>query len=378
MKKLRVSILEPTLPAWELFRKSIQAFYDTGMITNGPVVRQLEIAVEDVLRVGHAIAVSSCTSGLMLALKRLDTKEKVAIPSFTFFATAHAVAWCGLEPVFIDVDEETWDMSPDALAETLETVEGIEAVMPVHIFGNPCDIEEIEKVAEKQDIKVIYDSAHAMGSKAGKDWVGCFGDAEVFSMTPTKIVVAGEGGIITTGDKELAEKLRATRNYGNTGDYDPEFIGLSARMSEFHAALAVESFKLMELNVRRRNTLAERYRENLKDVPGIRFQKVREGNRSTYKDFAIRVVAEEFGMSRDDLADYLAEKGIETRKYFYPPVHRIKAYWEKYGKKWDEYLPVTNRISRETLALPMWSHMPEGVVDLVCEEIIKAHKSTGG
>lgn len=365
------------MPPWEIFKKAVQSFYETGMITNGPVVRQLEIEVEDIFRVGHAVAVSSCTSGLMLALRCLGVKGKVAIPSFTFFATAHAVDWNGLEPVFVDVDEETWNMSPVALRKAVAEYEGIAAVMPVHVFGNPCEVKELEDICEESGLFLVYDSAHAMGSKVGEDWVGGFGHAEVFSLTPTKMVVAGEGGIITTGDGELAARLRAGRNYGNEGDYDPEFVGLSARMSEFHAALAIESFRSLELNVRKRNSLAERYRENLKSVPGIYFQKIPEGCRSTFKDLTIRVVGEEFGMSRDQLASYLADSGIETRKYFCPPVHRIKAYWEKYGEKYDDFLPVTNRLSREALSLPMWSHMPEGVVDLVCERIIQAQEGAG-
>lgn len=371
-------ITKPTLPAWELFRKAVQAFYHTGMITNGPMVRQLEAEVENKFKVSHAVAVSSCTSGLMLALRCLGVKGKVALPSFTFFATVHAAAWCGLEPVFVDIDEETWNLSPRALEKTLGEVEGIEAVMPVHIFGNPCDVEALGGLAAEHGLKLVYDAAHAMGSRAGEGWVGCYGDAEVFSLTPTKMVVAAEGGLVTTGREDLAEKLRAGRNYGNTGDYDPEFIGLSARMSEFHAALAVESFRLVEINVRKRNALPERYKAHLKDIPGIHFQEVKPGNRSTYKDFTVRVVEEEFGMSRDELSSYLSQRGIDTRKYFHPPVHRTKAYWEKYGKARDYLLPVTNRLSGEVLSLPIWSHMPEGVVDKVCAEIVEARRRAAG
>ena len=144
---MSVILTKPTLPPWELFKKAVQSFYETGMITNGPVVRQLEIEVEDIFRVGHAMAVSSCTSGLMLTLRCLGVKGKVAIPSFTFFATAHAVDWNGLEPVFVDVDEETWTMSPEALRKAVAEHEGIKAVMPVHVFGNPCEVKELEAIS---------------------------------------------------------------------------------------------------------------------------------------------------------------------------------------------------------------------------------------
>ena len=189
------------------------------------------------------------------------------------------------------------------------------------------------------------------------------------------MVTGGEGGIITTGNKELAEKLKAGRDYGNEGDYSPSCAGLNARMSEFHAALAIESFRLLELNVRRRNMIAERYARALSQVKGITFQTIGNGNRSTYKDLTILVDEESFGINRDALAWYLASEGIDTRKYYYPPVHRTAAYWERWGRKYDDYLPVTNMVSKLALSLPMWSHMSEGVVDVVADRIITAHEN---
>ena len=370
-----VKFNRPTLPAWELFKNAVHSFYDTGMITNGPVVRQLELDVRDVFRVGDVVAVGCCTSGLILTLGCLGLKGKVALPSYTFFASAHSLIWNGLEPVFVDVEEDTWNISVARLEEALEEEEGITAVMPVHVFGNPCDVDALEELASDRGLRQVYDSAHAMGAKVGDRWVGGFGTAEVFSLSPTKIVVAGEGGIITTRDAALAEKLRAGRDYGNAGDYDPAFVGLNARMSEFHAALAVESFRLLELNVRRRNAIAERYRAGLGGLPGIAFQAVKEGNRSTYKDFTMLVEEEEFGLDRDVLAWHLAQEGIDTRKYYHPPVHRTKAYWERWGKRYDDRLPVTNRLSRQALSLPIWSHMEMEVVDRVVEEVRRAHEN---
>ena len=363
---------KPTLPPWELSCKAIHTIYETGHITNGPVVRQFEMDVEDILQVGHAVAIGCCTSGLILALRCLGLRGKVALPSYTFFASAHSVMWNRLEPVFVDVEEDTWNISVDRLEEALEEEEGVVAVMPVHVFGNPCDVEAIEEISRKAGVAVIYDAAHAMGSKSGEKWVGAFGDAEVFSLSPTKLVVAGEGGVITTNDEKLAEMLRIGRDYGNAGDYDPAFVGLNARMSEFHAALAVESFRLLELNVRRRNAIAERYRARLAGLPGITFQAVREGNRSTYKDFTILVDEEGFGLNRDALAWHLAREGVDTRKYYHPPVHRTKAYWERWGKIYDDRLPVTNRLSGQALSLPIWSHMEIEVVDRVAESVCLA------
>ena len=364
----------PTLPPYALFNKEVEAFYDSGMITNGPVVRRLETSVRDALLVDNAVAVSCCTSGLMLALRCKGLSGKVALPSFTFFATAHVLVWNGLEPVFVDIEPDTWNISQEALERALEEDESISAVLPVHVFGNPCDVDALEDLAGDRGLAVIYDSAHAMGAKVRDRWVGCFGDAEVFSLSPTKIVVAGEGGIVTTPDDELAEQLRAGRDYGNTGDYDPALVGLNARMSEFHAALAMGSFQMLEKNVLRRNAIADRYGEGLSYLPGITTQAIREGNRSTFKDLTVLVNEERFGLSRDALSWYLSRKGIDSRKYYDPPVHRTKAYRERWGMKYDEFLPVTNRLSRQALSLPIWSHMELGLVDSVVESVQGAHE----
>ena len=369
----KIPFNRPTMPPWEPFEKAVRSFYGSGMITNGPLVGRLERQARELLGAGGAVAMASCTSGLILALRCLGLRGKVALPSYTFFASAHALVWNGLEPVFVDIDEDTWNISLSSLEEALAEEE-IAGVLPVHVFGNPCDVATISDLAERAGIKVVYDAAHAMGSKVGDVCVGNFGDAEVFSLSPTKLVVAGEGGIVTTKNEKLAEMLRAGRDYGNTGDYDPAFVGLNARMSEFHAALAIESLRMLEDNVRRRNEIAARYRQGLGDLPGISFQAVKEGNRSTYKDFTIRVDEEGFGMGRDVLAWHLAREGIDTRKYYCPPVHRTKAYWERWGKKCDDRLPVTNALSESALSLPIWSHMELAIVDMVAEKINEAHE----
>lgn len=337
------------------------------------MVRQLELAIQQLLKVQNAVAVSTCTNGLMLALQARGIKGKVILPSFTFFATAHSVAWNNLEPVFVDIDPGTWTLATDSVEAALENG-GIGAVIPVHVFGNPCDVERLAQLAGEANTFLLYDAAHAMGSKFGGKHIGCFGDAEVFSLTPTKMVTAAEGGMFTTRDAELADRIKIGRDYGNSGDYDPEFIGLSARMSEFHAVLGVESLRLLQLNVRRRNELAKKYKSLLESLPGISFQLVREGNVSTYKDFTIRIEEENFGIDRDALAWFLQGQGIDTRKYFYPPVHRTKPYWERWGKLYDDSLDVTNHLSRQVISLPMWSHMESALIDRICGQVADAHE----
>jgi dTDP-4-amino-4,6-dideoxygalactose transaminase len=191
--------------------------------------------------------------------------------------------------------------------------------------------------------------------------IGGFGDAEVFSLSPTKVLIAGEGGIIATNDDSLAERCRIGRDYGNPGDYDTRFVGLNARMSELHAATALASFEDLEERIVRRNQLAERYRKVLDRLPGIGFPVVAEGDRSTFKDFTILVDAERFGMDAAALAGALAAEGVQTRRYYSPPVHRQRAY--RWVGPANGGLPETDRAAAMVLTLPLWTGMADDQVE---------------
>jgi dTDP-4-amino-4,6-dideoxygalactose transaminase len=212
---------------------------------------------------------------------------------------------------------------------------------------------------------VLFDAAHALGSRHDGAAVGGFGTAEVFSLTPTKVVVAGEGGIIATNDQDLADACRLVREYGNPGDYDSRLVGLNARMSEVHAALALRSLVGLDERVTRRNALAGAYREALADVPGLSFPDVRTGDLSTYKDFTVLVDAEAFGIDAACLARALDAEGIETRRYYAPPVHLHRAYR---GVPTGP-LPVTETVAGKVLTLPLWTDMPEATVALVADAV---------
>ena len=193
--------------------------------------------------------------------------------------------------------------------------------------------------------------------------IGGFGDAEVFSLSPTKVLIAGEGGIIATNDDSLAERCRVGRDYGNPGDYDTRFVGLNARMSELHAATALASFEDLEERIARRNQLAERYRKVLAGLPGIDFPSVAEGDRSTYKDFTILIDGERFGMDAPAVAAALAAEGVQTRRYYSPPVHRQRAY--RWVGPANGALPETDRAAARVLTLPLWTGMEDEQVERV-------------
>lgn len=357
-------LARPTIADPAGLAREIERIVSSEVLTNGPTVRRLEERAAEYLGVRHCVAVASCTTGLMLVLRAAEISGDVIVPSFTFAATAHAVAWNGLRPVFADVDPETLTLSPEAVERTVGV--RVSAILATHLYGAPADVDGLAEVAGRNGIALFYDAAHGFGARRDGRMVGGFGAAEVFSMTPTKTLIAGEGGIIATNDDLLAERCRIGRNYGNPGDYDCRFIGLNARMSELHAALALASFDDLEERIVRRGELADRYRLVLGEIGGISFPVVRAEDRSTYKDLTILVHEAVFGLSADALAEALAAEGIETRRYYSPPVHRMRAY-RAFSAGVD--LPITEEAARAALSLPLSTDMTDTHIERVGEAI---------
>jgi len=291
----------------------------------------------------------------------------VVLPSFTFSASAHAVMWNGRTPRFVECLPNSFQIDPDHAAQQLS---GASAIMATHVFGGPCDVRALEELGRAHGIPVMFDAAHALGSCVNGVPIGSFGIAEVFSLTPTKPLVAGEGGLVATNDSALAETLRIGRDYGNPGNYDTRFAGLNARMSEFHAAMALESLAGFDESLERRRFLASLYRGYLDEVPGIEFQTFTARETSTFKDLTIRVDAAEFGLSRDGLALALLAEGIDTRKYVDPPVHRQRAY----GHLESRNLPVTDAVAASVLSLPVYPDLFDEQVEQVCDVIRSAQE----
>jgi dTDP-4-amino-4,6-dideoxygalactose transaminase len=361
----RIPIVRPMLPTFTDLAEDARELFTTGMVTKGRHLQSFENAVADHLGVRNAIAVSSCTTGLMLTYKCLGLTGEVVMPSFTFMATASALIWAGLRPVFADVDFHTTNLDPGA-AEAAITPE-TSAIVAVHNFGNPADLDALQELADRKGLKLICDAAHGFGALYQGRPVGAQADAHVFSLSPTKLVIAGEGGIVATDDDELAARIRIGREYGNSGRYDSAFPGINARMAEFNALMGEHSLRMLESAARRRNEVASLYREMLGALPGIGVQRVRVANRNSYKDFSITVEPEVFGLTRDNLALALERENIDTRTYYYPPVHRQTAYAQFATS--CERLHNTDRLASSSLSLPMWSCMSDDIALSICEAI---------
>ena len=360
----------PFTPPLEAVTARLRPSYDQGQLTNGRLVRELEGRAAQRLGVDHVVAVSSCTAGLILTLQALQLDGPVLLPSFTFSASAHAVAWNGLVPLLADCDPESFQLD---LADAEARLEEAAAIMATHVFGAPCQPAAVEKLGEAHGIPTVFDAAHAFGACHQDRPVGGFGRAEIFSLSPTKTVVAGEGGLVSTDDAELAETLRIGRDYGNPGDYDTLFVGLNARMSEFHAAVALESLSMLDEQIELRRAVADRYCEGLRDLPGITPQQVAPGDESTYKDFTVIVDPAAFGLDRDTLVECLRAEGIDTRNYFDPPVHRQRAY----AGLAPASLPVTDDVCRRVTSLPMFARLSLDAVDCVVDSLRSLHEHAG-
>ena len=364
----RLPIVSPEgLPMLELV-DDIKAILVSRQLTNGARVREFEEAVAAFLGVPHCVAVSSCTAGLLLTLRALNLQGEVILPSFTFHVTAHSVVWNGLKPVFADCEPDTFCVSPEAVCARLTPRTA--AILAVHMYGHPIDVPKLEAIASDRGIPLICDAAHAFGSEFRGKKIGSVGTAEIFSFSPTKLLVAGEGGLVATRDEALARQLRAGRNYGDSGTYDPDMLGMNARMSEFHAALARRGLDGIEERIERRNQIRIRYERRLESVPGLSFQQIRPGCRSTCKDFSVLVDEAAFGAPREWLFQALQRENIEVKRYFWPPVHRQKLYREV----WDHQpLPTTDSVSDRVLSLPIYSSLDAASVERVCDAIERVH-----
>jgi dTDP-4-amino-4,6-dideoxygalactose transaminase len=371
--------VRPAPPDLDRVAARLAPSYDRGILTNGPLVRELEEAAAARLDVPHVVAVSSCTAGLMLALQAVVTPGRpVVMPSFTFSATAHAAAWAGGRPRFVDCAVDDCLVDPDEVAAALAPgpygdgsgAGGPCAVVATHVFGAPAHPARIDGLAGARGVPVVYDAAHAFGSRHRGRPVGGFGVAEVFSLSPTKPLVAGEGGLVATGDAALAARLRDGRDYGNPGDYDTRFAGLNARQSELHAAVALCALEDFDQHLARRRELAAAYCDGVATVPGLRLQALADGDESTWKDVTLVVDPERYGVSRDLAVAALRAEGVGTRCYFDPPVHRQASHRAAGGPD----LPRTDRLAAAVVSLPIWPRLTGEAVSRVVDVLGAVHE----
>lgn len=361
--KEKLHVGSPNIGSRESLFARINDMLDRRWLTNnGPFVLELEQRIAEMHGVKHCVAVCNATVGLEIAIKALGMKGEVIIPSMTFVATAHALQWQEITPVFCDIDPNTYNIDP-AQVESLITPRTT-GIIGVHLFGRPCDVEALADIARRHNLKLLYDAAHAIGCSKDGVMIGGFGDAEVFSFHATKVFNSLEGGAITTNDDALADKLRLMRNFGFAGYDNVIYIGMNGKMNEMSAAMGLTSLECFNefVNVNRRNYML--YKEELEDIPGISLIAYNDEEKFNYQYIVLEIVPAVARISRDHLAAILIAENVFARRYFHPGCHRMEPYRTLYPNA-GERLPVTNRLSSRFLSLPNGSVIgPEEVQKL--------------
>ena len=347
----------------------------SGRLALGPKTEEFERKMAEYVGVAHAVAVSSGTSALHLIVRALGIGpgDEVLVPSFTFAASVNAILYEGAKPVFVDIEPDTYNLSPRDLEAKITP--RTKAVMAVDVFGHPVEWDEILPVAEKHGLKVIDDSCEALGARYKGEMVGRFGDAAAFAFYPNKQMTTGEGGIIVTNDSELAALARSMRNQGrgSMGAWlEHERLGYNYRLNEMSAALGVTQLARIDRLLARRRQVAEAYNEALAGVEGLRLPAVRPHARMSW---FVYVVTLEPGLDSEALMRYLQERGVPTRAYF-SPIHQQPYVREILGS--DHGLPNTEAIADRTLALPFGPHLDHEDVDYVARVLLAGMGELGG
>jgi dTDP-4-amino-4,6-dideoxygalactose transaminase len=331
-------------------QERIDGLLDRRWLTNdGPLVREFEKRVAAYLGVKHCITTCNGTIALMLAVRGLDMKGEVIVPSFTFVATAHAMQWQEIVPVFCDIDPATQNIDPREIER--HVTPRTTGILGVHLWGRPCDMAALEGVARRRKLKLLFDASHAFGCSYGGRLIGQFGDAEVFSFHATKFLNAFEGGAVVTDCDELARRLRLMRNFGFTGYDTVEYLGTNAKMPEICAAMGITGLESINtfIAANRRNYFA--YRTLLEGLPGVRLAAYDEREKNNFQYVIVEIDPDACPLTRDELLKVLHAERILARRYFYPGCHRMEPY-RSYFPTAGLSLPQTERMSLRILALP--------------------------
>src|SRR5215213_10184890 len=347
----------PNIGGSERLLERISGTLDRGWLTNnGPNVQEFERELSKLLGVEHCIATCNATVALEITIKATGLTGEVIVPSWTFIATAHALQWQGITPVFCDVDPVTHNLDPRRVEEMLTP--RTTGIMGVHLWGRPCDIDALAYIARRHNIRLIFDAAHAFDCSYKGRMIGGFGDAEVFSFHATKYVNTFEGGAIATNDSELAARIRLMKNFGFEGYDEVSHIGTNGKMNEISAAMGLTSLESLEefVNVNCRNY--QQYREELDGLPGVRLLPYDETEMSNYQYVVLEIDAPATGLSRDELVQVLWAENVHARRYFYPGCHRMEPYRSYYPHA-GLLLPETEALCQRTLLLPTGTAIDE-------------------
>ena len=333
---------------------------------NGPVVQEFEKRVAEILGVGHAVAMCNATAAIEIACHALGLKGEVILPSYTFIATAHALQWQGITPVFCDMDPKTHNIDPANIERRITPK--TTGIIGVHVWGRGCDTEALEATASRHRLKLMYDASHAFGCTHRGRRIGSFGECEVFSFHATKFINCLEGGVVATNNEKLAHQMRMMTNFGFTGYDRVEYLGINGKMNEISAAMGLTNLEAMDeiMEKNRRNYHA--YREQLAGIPGISLLAYDPREKNNYQYVIVEVDPSVCRKSRDQIVDALHAEKVMARKYFWPGCHRMEPYRTLYPGV-GRQLPETERVAANVIVLPTGQQMNEGDIANICRVI---------
>ena len=351
MERNAITVTSPLLPDLDEFQGMLKEIWDSKWITNnGSFHKRLEAALAEYLKVPYVSLFTNGTLPLITALQALRITGEVITTPYSFVATTHALWWNGIKPVFVDIDWETGCMDPNKIeaAITPKTT----AIMPVHVYGKPCDIKAIQDIADKYGLKVIYDAAHAFGVEVNGESILTAGDMSTLSFHATKVYNTLEGGAMVMHDAKTKQRIDYLKNFGFAGETEVVAPGINSKMDEVRAAYGLLNLKQVDAAIEARHQVAIKYREALKDVPGIEYWDDLPGVKHNYSYFPIFVHEKEYGKTRDELYFKMKEQNILSRRYFYPLISEFSTYRGLESAK-PENLPVAHKMANSVICLPM-------------------------
>lgn len=365
----KINVTYPSLPPFEEYCEEIRSIWECGWLTNmGEKHNRFQRELEAYLQVPHAVLHTNGHLALenVISAFGFPRGSEIITTPFTFSSTVHAIVRNGLVPMFCDITAEDYTIDASKI-EALIT-EKTRAIVPVHVYGNVCDVEQIEDIARKYGLKVIYDAAHAFGVTKNEVGIGNFGDASIFSFHATKVFHTVEGGAVTLSDGALAQKLNDLKNFGIRGADEVACVGGNAKMSEFQAAMGICNLRHIDEEIEKRRRADDRYRQNLADVKGIALNKAQKGVRPNFSYFP--VVFDGYKLSRDEVFAKLKENGINARKYFHPPANEYSCYKDSAFTGSDK-TPTAKYIADRVLTLPLYADLALDDIDRICRIILK-------
>lgn len=357
----------PNIGNRERLTERINSILDSRWLTNGgPYEQEFERRIADITDVKHCVAICNATVALEIAIRALGMTGEVIVPSFTFVATAHALQWQEITPVFCDIDPRTHTLDPKKVEQLITP--RTTGIIGVHVWGHACDVEALDDIARRYGLKLLFDSAHAFGCSHKGRMIGGFGHAEIFSFHATKFLNSLEGGAVVTNNDELAKKIRLMKNFGFTHYDQTDYIGTNGKMNEIAAAVGLTNLESMDEFIKVNYRNYEDYLKELSELPGVEIFSHDETERNNYQYVVLEIDQAETGVSRDQIMNVLHAENVLARRYFYPGCHRMEPY-RSYLPHAGLLLPETERLTERVLSLPTGTAIGSAEIRKVCEII---------